>query len=56
VVAAGDRVKVKDILAKGSFIHQIFYIDMSKLLLTLLFLFLIWLVYRAGIRNKLKTP
>lgn len=50
-VQAGDKIHVGDVLAAGNFINSIFYIDMAKLLLTLLFIFLILMIYWAEARN-----
>jgi len=52
IVDEGDNVVRGENLAEGKFINQIFYIDMTKLLLTLLFIFLMFMVYWAVIRNK----
>ncbi len=51
-IQKGDEVKVGDKLAEGNFINSIFYIDMAKLLLTLLFIFLIFMIYWAGDQKK----
>jgi NSS family neurotransmitter:Na+ symporter len=51
-VRMGDEVNVGDRLAEGPVINAIFYTDMAKFLLTLLFLFLIFMIYWAGIRRK----
>ena len=52
IIQKGDEVNVGDKLADGHFINPIFYIDMAKLLLTLLFIFLIFMIYWAGVRRK----
>src|SRR5699024_4959513 len=39
LVQEGDKVALKDPIAKGSFINNIFYINMSRILLLSLFLF-----------------
>ena len=46
-VKQGDEVKVADPVADWSHTNNIFYIDMSRLGLVLLFAFLCYLVYRA---------
>ena len=52
IVDEGDKVVRGENLAEGKFINKIFYIDIAKLLLTLLFIFLMFMVYWAGIRKK----
>ncbi len=52
IINKGDNVVIGEKIAEGKFINQIFYIDMAKLLLTLLFIFLMFMVYWAGIRKK----
>lgn len=48
-----DQVEVGARLAQGNFINNIFYIDMSRLLLLMLFLFICYLVFSAtSIREK----
>jgi SNF family Na+-dependent transporter len=51
-IQKGDEVKIGDRLAEGHFINPVFFIDMAKLLLTGLFIFLIFMIYWAGIRRK----
>jgi len=46
-VHEGDKVKIGDPVVNGSFINNIFYIDMSRLLLLLLFIAISRMVYRA---------
>ncbi len=50
-VQPGQRVAVGDPIARGDFIHDIFFIDMSRLLLVLLFTGLGVLVYVATVRR-----
>ena len=52
LVTEGQQVSVKDKLAEGSFVNDIFFIDMSRLLLVGLFLFLCFLVYRATVLRE----
>ena len=52
LVSEGQQVSVQDRLAEGSFVNDIFFIDMSRLLLVLLFLFLCFLVYRATVLRE----
>lgn len=47
IVKPGDSVKVTDKIATGDFINNIFYLDMSRLLLLLLLLFIGYLVHGA---------
>ena len=54
LLVTGDSVNIGQRIAEGSFINRIFFIDMAKLLLTLLFLFLTIMVYWVGVKNKLK--
>ena len=55
-VEKGDEVKIRQVIAEGHFINDIFYIDLSKFILTGLFIFLVILVYIAGLRkNKRKV-
>lgn len=49
LVEEGEEVKVGEVIGEGFFINKIFYINMSRLLLVLLFAFLAYLVYRATI-------
>lgn len=48
----GDIVALKDPIAYGSFINDIFYIDMARLLLLSLFIFICYLVYSATKRRE----
>ncbi|MGF1639059.1 MAG: sodium-dependent transporter [Cyclobacteriaceae bacterium] len=56
VVGEGDTINFKDKLATGNFIHNIFYIDVAKLMLSLLFLFISVLVYKAAKLRKSAKP
>jgi hypothetical protein len=54
-VGVGDRVQPGTTLVTGGFfINRVFYIDLAKLLLTILFLFISYLVYRAARKRGLK--
>jgi neurotransmitter:Na+ symporter, NSS family len=48
----GHKVNAGDTLAKGNFVNPVFYADLSKFLLTALFIFLMFMVYWAGIRKS----
>jgi hypothetical protein len=52
LVDKGHRVKAGDTLARGNFVNPVFYADLSKFLLTALFIFLMFMVYWAGIRKS----
>lgn len=53
LVSENDQVNIGDRIAEGSFMNNIFYIDMSRLLLLCLFLFICYLVFSAtSIREK----
>lgn len=52
VVKEGQHVAVGDIVAKGSFVNDIFYIDMSRLLLVCLFAFICGLVFIASKKRE----
>lgn len=52
VVAEGEQVAVGDTLATGSFTNNIFYIDLAKLLLAGLFIFICIIVYMATKRRE----
>lgn len=53
LVSENDQVSIGDRIAEGSFMNNIFYIDMSRLLLLCLFLFICYLVFSAtSIREK----
>lgn len=47
-VKKGDKVKFKDKIATGSFTNKIFYINLGRLLLLGVFIFITVLVYRAS--------
>ena len=47
IVNEGDNVNVRDNIAQGSFINDIFYVDASRLLLVAMFLFISYLVFIA---------
>jgi hypothetical protein len=54
IVRRGDQVRVKTRLAEGVlFINKIFYIDMAKLLLSLVFIMVTFMVYRASRKRGL---
>ncbi|MCC5930497.1 MAG: sodium-dependent transporter [Cyclobacteriaceae bacterium] len=55
LVDIGDYIAVKDTIARGKFINNIFYVDMAKLMLSLLFLFICFLVYKASQRRKINA-
>lgn len=52
IVNPGEHVEVGQKIAEGNFINNIFYIDMSRLLLTMTFIFLMIMVYWASKRKK----
>jgi NSS family neurotransmitter:Na+ symporter len=52
VVEVGNLVKQREAIATGSFVNNIFYIDMSRLLLLALFATIALLVYRATVRRE----
>lgn len=52
VVTPGQNIKIGDPLYKGSIINNIFYVDMSRLLLTLVFLTIMLMVFKAYIKRK----
>lgn len=52
IVRPGDAVIKGQKLATGNFINNVFFTDMSRLLLLLLFGFICYLVYRATIRRE----
>ncbi len=57
IVNEGDVVQVKTPLARGNFINNIFYLDMARLYLVTLFLFICFLVYKAtSLREKNNDP
>ena len=51
-VKKGDSVKTGDVIFKGSFINNVFYIDMSRLLLISLFAFICFLIFVAYRKRK----
>ena len=51
-VKEGDKIAFKDPIATGSFINDIFYIDMARLLLLSLFVFICYLVFLATKRRE----
>ena len=51
-VQVGEDVEVKETIARGDFTNPIFYIDLAKLLLALLFLFICLVVYRATLKRE----
>ena len=51
-VSEGQEIFVGDIVANGSFTHNVFYTDMARLFLLGLFLFLCFLVYRATVLRE----
>jgi hypothetical protein len=54
LVQNGAEVKAGDKIAKGSFTNDIFFLDLGKLILVLLFLFICGLVYLATKRREIK--
>ena len=52
VVIKGDVVNTGDTIYKGSFINNVFYIDMSRLLLLLLFFSICYLIFIAYRKRK----
>ena len=52
LVQEGSQVEKGTALASGDFVNNIFYIDMSRLLLVGLFLFLSWLVFKATAKRE----
>lgn len=52
IVKEGDKIAFREHIAKGNFINDIFYIDMSRLLLLCLFLFISYLVFMATKRRE----
>lgn len=51
-VKKGDKVKFKDKLADGDFTNKIFYINIGRLLLVMVFTFITILVYQASVRRE----
>lgn len=51
-VAAGSRVEPGTPIARGSFTHRVFYIDMARIGLIAMFLFVALQVHRATVRRK----
>ncbi len=52
IVQKGDRVNIGDVLFSGSFINNVFYVDMSRLLLVALFLAICVLISIAYHKRK----
>lgn len=52
VVKVGDQVSVKSPIFKGGFVNQIFYLDLSRIFLLGLFVFISILVHRAQVIRK----
>lgn len=52
LVKKGDIIKTGDAIYEGSFINNLFFIDMSRLLLTLLFIAICILIYIAYRKRK----
>lgn len=52
IVKPGDEINVRDKIAAGSFINNIFYLNMSRILLVSVFLFICYLVYAADKLRK----
>ncbi|WP_017732019.1 sodium-dependent transporter [Nafulsella turpanensis] len=55
IVSVGDEVEVRETIALGDFTNPIFYIDLAKILLTLLFVFICAIIYVATVRRE-KQP
>jgi NSS family neurotransmitter:Na+ symporter len=54
-VSAGDKVEIATPLFRGRFVNPIFYLDLSRIMLLALFIFISMLVYKAyQKRQKLK--
>ena len=51
-VNVGEQIEVQDTIALGEFTNDIFYIDLAKILLGLLFIFLCALVYAATSKRE----
>ena len=51
-VSKGSLVSTGDVLFTGNIINKVFFIDISRLLLTLLFVAIGWMVYIAYRRRK----
>ena len=51
-VNVGEQIEVQDTIARGEFTNDIFYIDLAKILLGLLFVFLCALVYAATSKRE----
>ena len=51
-ISEGESVAVGQSIATGDFVNNIFYINMARLLLLVLFLFLCFLVYRATVLRE----
>ncbi|MFN3528771.1 MAG: sodium-dependent transporter [Bacteroidia bacterium] len=53
LVQVGDDIQIKDKLAEGRFYNKVLYADLSRVWLTMLFLFIAWQVKRAtNMRRK----
>jgi SNF family Na+-dependent transporter len=52
IIKKGENVSIGDVLAEGRVINPIFYNDLAKLLLSFLFIFLMLLVYWAGVKKN----
>lgn len=50
-ISVGQPVKIKQVIAEGKFINDIFFIDMAKAILSALFIFLVIMVYVAGLKK-----
>lgn len=55
LVAVGDNIKKGDHLFQGSYINPIFYLDLARLMLLVLYLFICVLVYKAYQNRKKRT-
>jgi neurotransmitter:Na+ symporter, NSS family len=55
IVSEGDYVHIGDRIAQGEFVHNMFFTDMARLVLLLLFLLICYMVFRATVlRNRLE--
>jgi hypothetical protein len=52
LISEGEDIGIGEKIAEGRFINPIFFADLSKFLLTALFIFLMFMVYWAGIRDR----
>jgi neurotransmitter:Na+ symporter, NSS family len=55
LVQQGEQINIGEPLARGSFINNIFYIDMARLYLVFLFMFICFLVYKATLLRENTT-